>query len=269
MPLRAKRCNGYRYIAIVALITCLLLSSTYTQAQRVLLAGDSLTVKENDIEFLFVHGGSFVMGSNNLDEEMPAHNVSVRGFYLSKYEITQRIWKTVMGYNESEHLNCDDCPVENVSWNEIQRFIGKLSQKTGKRYRLPSEAEWEFAASGGIYSKHYIYAGSNDADAVAWYWGNGKGKTHAVGQKKPNELGFYDMSGNVAEWCNDWWDYRFYSHSPASNPKGPASGTKKVVRGGNFSIPAPGVTIKCRAVYGQEPDLVGKYYGFRLARDCQ
>lgn len=251
------------------LIIVFILCGIKSYTQPAMHSNDSLIIKESDIELIFVQGGTFVMGSNNLDEEMPAHNVTVHSFYLSKYEITQRIWNIVMGYNESYHKNCDDCPVESVSWNDAQQFISKLSKATGKRYRLPSEAEWEYAANGGIYSKHYVYSGSNDADEVGWHWRNSKSMTHPVGQKKPNELGFYDMSGNVNEWCNDWWEYHYYSHSPTKNPYGPATGTKKVVRGGCYGSTVSGIAVKDRAMYGAEPDLVGEHNGFRLARDCQ
>ena len=250
-------------------IIILVLFSTISSAQSLLHNTDSLVIKETDIEFIFVQGGSFVMGSNELNEEKPAHNVSVHSFYLSKYEITQQVWNIVMGYNESIHTGCNNCPVENVSWYDIQKFINKLSKLTGKRYRLPTEAEWEFAASGGIYSKHYKYAGSNDPDSVAWYYGNSRSMTHVIGQKKPNELGFYDMSGNVEEWCNDWWDYNYYSYSPVNNPQGPSSGTKKVVRGGAYDFVVDAITVKGRSVYGVLPDLIGYSYGFRLERDCQ
>ena len=251
------------YFTVLALLCCINCFSQLDDSHKL----DSLLIEGYAVEFILVKGGNFIMGSNNLDEELPAHSVSVHSFYLSKFEITQRIWNLVMGYNDSYHANCDDCPVDNVSWNDVQQFINKLNIATGKRYRLPTEAEWEFAASGGVYSKNCIYSGSNVADSVAWYFGNNSTMTHPVGLKKPNELGFYDMSGNISEWCNDWWEYHYYEHAPTNNPKGPSTGTKKVVRGGGHRDVSISITVKTRAVRGVEPDLVSKYYGFRLARD--
>lgn len=246
-----------------------MLCSLQSYGQGPLPIRDSLNIEDYFIEYHFVEGGSFVMGSDTLSEEKPAHKVTVGSFYISKYEISQRIWAIVMGYNESYHKKCDDCPVEYVSWDEVQEFISKVSKAAGKRYRLPTEAEWEFAARGGMYSKNYTYSGSNYADSVGWNFGNSNHMTHLVGQKKPNELGLYDMSGNVEEWCNDWWDYDYYSRSPTNNPKGPISGTRKVARGGCYGVVSDGLRIKGRAFHGSYPSETVRYIGFRLARDVQ
>ena len=157
---------------------------------------------------VFVQGGSFQMGSNNgQSDEKPVHSVTVSDFYIVKYEVTQKEWRDIMGSNPSKWKG-DNLPVEKVSWDDVQTFIKKLNAKTGLNYRLPTEAEWEYAARGGNKSNGYKYSGSNDIGSVAWYASNSGSKTHSVGQKKPNELGIYDMTGNVWEWCNDWYgDY--------------------------------------------------------------
>jgi formylglycine-generating enzyme required for sulfatase activity len=193
-----------------------------------------------NLEMVFVKGGTFEMGctseqSDCDDDEKPVHSVTVDDFYIGKYEVTQAQWKAIMGSNPSHFDDCgSNCPVENVSWNDVQEFIEKLNQKTGKNYRLPTEAEWEYAARGGGKSKGYKYAGSNSIGTVAWYDDNSGSETHPVGQKQANELGIYDMSGNVWEWCSDWYDSDYYSSSPRNNPAGPSSGSRRVLRGGSW-----------------------------------
>ena len=205
------------------------------------------------IEMVFVQGGTFTMGctdeqgSDCYDKEKPAHQVTLSDYYIGKYEVTQGLWKKVMGNNPSRFINCgDDCPVESVSWNDCQEFISKLNQLTGKRFRLPTEAEWEYAARGGSKASYQTkYAGSNALGEVAWYNQNSdvnysggyeyKGRklgTHTVGTKKPNALGIYDMSGNVWEWCNDW--FGDYSSGGVMNPKGASTGSNRVIRGGSW-----------------------------------
>ena len=187
------------------------------------------------IEMVYVAGGTFMMSSNikQLDRK-PAHRVTLSSFNIGKYEVTQEQWQAVMGSNPSYHKNCNTCPVERVSWDDIQLFLQMLNKLTGKRYRLPTDAEWEYAARGGNRSKGFIYAGSNTLTEVAWFYENSRSKTHPVGLKQPNELGLYDMLGNVSEWCSDWYSPNYYIPSPMDNPKGPKSGTRKSHRGFSF-----------------------------------
>ena len=217
-------------------------------------------------DMAYVAGGTFTMGctAEQADEcngsEKPAHQVILNAFFIGKYEVTQAQWYEVMGNNPSYFSGCNNCPVEKVSWNEVQDFIRKLNQKTGKNFRLPTEAEWEFAARGGNQSRAYKYAGSDNINEVAWYYDNAGNKTHPVGQKSPNELGLYDMSGNVWEWCNDW--YGNYTSTGDNNPSGPVRGSYRVFRGGSWNYGA----IHCRSAYriNLSPDDRDNFIGFRL-----
>jgi formylglycine-generating enzyme required for sulfatase activity len=215
-----------------------------------------------NIEMVHVEGGTFQMGSNDYDNEKPIHSVTLGNFSIGKYEVTQAQWRAVMGNNPSNNKNCDNCPVEQVSWEDVQQFLSKLNSMSGKRYRLPTEAEWEYAARGGSSSKGYKYSGSDDVNAVAWYNGNSGSKTHSVGGKSANELGIYDMSGNVWEWCSDWYDDKYYSSSPSSNPTGAVTGTFRVLRGGSWRSNA----VRCRVADRGEDAPSDRYdnYGFRL-----
>ncbi len=186
-------------------------------------------------EMVWVGGGWFMMGSNGGEnDESPVHEVELSSFYIGKYEVTQAQWISVMGSNPSHFAGCAQCPVENVSWNDTQEFIRRLNQRTGKTYRLPTEAEWEFAARGGKKGRGTVYSGSNNIADVAWVSDNSGKKTHPVGQKLPNELGIYDMTGNVFEWCNDWYGY--YASSYQRNPSGSTSGQFRIMRGGSWDF---------------------------------
>jgi TonB family protein len=185
-------------------------------------------------EMVFVEGGTFQMGSNVGEvNEQPVHAVDLSSFLIGKYEVTQKQWVAIMGNNPSGKKNCEDCPVEQVSWDNIQLFLKKLNAGTGKNYRLPTEAEWEFAARGGVNSKGFEFSGSNNIDSVCWYFNNSAKEATLVGKKRANELGIYDMSGNVWEWTSDWFGE--YKNSEAVNPEGASSGSWKVVRGGAWN----------------------------------
>ena len=195
-----------------------------------------LTIKGVRYEMVWVRGGTFRMGATSEqsgdeeDNEKPVHRVTLSSYYIGKTEVTQALWMAVMGNNPSSFKG-DNLPVERVSWNDCQEFVRKLNALTGQNFRLPTEAEWEFACRGGNNSRGYKFSGSNYIDNVAWYWDNYGGKTHPVATKSPNELGIYDMSGNVHEWCLD--RYGYYSSGAQTNPVGPYGGAYRVCRGGD------------------------------------
>ena len=194
---------------------------------------NSLSAELNKLinNMVYVSGGTFIMGGDESSDQTPTHSVTLSSYYICKYEVTQALWRAVMGSNPSKFKG-DNLPVEQVSWNDCQTFINRLNNYTGRNFRLPTEAEWEFAARGGNYSRHYKYSGSNYISDVAWYCDNSGNRTHPVGTKQANELGLYDMSGNVWEWCSD--RYGSYSSYSQSNPTGATSGFGRVERGGNW-----------------------------------
>ncbi len=202
-----------------------------------LSSNQTFTVAGVSFTMVFVEGGTFTMGATSEqgddadDDEKPTHSVTLSDYYIGETEVTQALWKAVMGSNPS-YFKGDNLPVENVSYDDVKTFTTKLNQKTGKTFRLPTEAEWEYAARGGGKSKGYKYSGSNNIDDVAWYEGNSNNKTHPAKTKRPNELGIYDMSGNVWEWCSD--KYGAYSSSSQTNPTGPSLGFYRVYRGGSW-----------------------------------
>jgi sulfatase modifying factor 1 len=213
--------------------TCCLLplsaqDSTYTE-----------TVNGVSFKMVRVEGGTFTMGctaeqgGDCLSDEKPSHRVTLSDYWIGETEVTQVLWRAVMGSNPSYYSDCDDCPVEMVGWEEAQNFIRKLNSLTGKRYRLPTEAEWEYAARGGGKSQGHKYSGSNEIGEVAWYGDNSEERTHAVKRKKANELSLYDMTGNVWEWCSDWCGD--YTPESQTNPTGPAEGSSRVFRGGGWN----------------------------------
>ena len=212
------------------------------------------------------------------DNEKPARKESVSDFYIGKYEVTQRLWRAVMDTDSILPFNggCGDCPMENVSWKNAQEFIGRLNAMTGKTFCLPTEAEWEYAARGGHKSKHYKYSGSNQVSEVAWYVGNSSGgqygeagTTRPVGLKKSNELGLYDMSGNVWEWCGDLYTKEYKQGGKSIHPGWPFEGTylffRRILRGGSWGGTAKG----CRVSYIDYDieNYSDEYGGFRLVME--
>lgn len=219
-----------------------------------------------------IAGGNFLMGCNENDlgcsmDEKPAHNVTLKSFSMSKFEVTQRQYRIVTGnYADYRHKEypCDECPVNKVSFEEALIFIKKLNEMSGKNYRLPTEAEWEFAARGGLFNKVHKYSGNSVLEKVAWFNTNSGGGVHHVGLRLPNEIGIYDMSGNVNEWCSDWYSDLWYDLSPEENPKGPDRGERRIIRGGSYLSNANDCRITKRysaSPYGYDDT------GFRLAQD--
>ena len=235
-------------------------------ATKASYSNGTLTVNGIKYNMVWVEGGTFRMGatseqgSDAFGDEKPVHSVTLSSFYIGKTEVTQALWKAVMGSNPSDFRG-DNLPVECVSWNDCQAFIRKLNALTGQNFRLPTEAEWEFACRGGNNSRGYKYSGSNYIDNVAWYLENSGDKTHLVATKSPNELGIYDMSGNVDEWCSDWRGG--YTSGAQTNPKGPYDGSNRVCRGGSW---LNNVRF-CRSSnrYYNDPTFHFNFLGLRLA----
>lgn len=235
-----------------------------------------ITLKEQQREnilstygMVFVQGGTLQMGCTSeqtlcFDDEKPVHAATLNSYYIGKYEVTQSQWVEIMGNNPS-HFKSAYLPVENVSWDEVNEFITKLNQKTGKRFRLPTEAEWEYAARGGNHSKKFLYSGSNSIMEVSWVNSNGERTTHQPGIKEPNELGLYDMTGNVMEWCQDWSGK--YGAGHQMNPQGPGTGSEKIVRGGGWFSDAR----YCRVASRDCKNLASKFssLGFRLVHPAE
>lgn len=223
------------------------------------------TVNGVTFTMISVEGGTYTMGANEGEgvekDESPEHSVTVDDFAIGETEVTQELWTAVMGKNPSGYTTNVQLPVESVNWFECQAFIEKLNELTGEKFRMPTEAEWEFAARGGNKSKGYLYSGSDSIAEVAWYQDNADNVTHPVKEKKPNELGLYDMSGNVWEWCSDW--YADYSPEAATNPTGPQNGNCRVVRGGSWLVD-PAICRSTDRSFGA-PKGGGCILGLRLA----
>ncbi len=248
----------------------------YEQMDTLILVGSSFrgtiySFRGVEFTMIEVQGGSFTMGatveqgSEAWEWEFPAHEVSLSSFNIGETEVTQALWEAVMGYNNSYYKGSNR-PVENVSWEESVEFCKRLSRKTGREFRLPTEAEWEFAARGGNESKGYKYSGGNNAENVAWYGTDDcREGHHPVANKQSNELGIYDMSGNVWEWCSDW--YGLYREYGLFNPKGEAWGCGRVLRGGSWGNCEDYLRVSNRTC--NTPAFYGSFYGLRIVMDKQ
>jgi formylglycine-generating enzyme required for sulfatase activity len=232
------------------------------------LAEKVIEIDGIDLVLVEIPAGEFLMGSPaevGMDHEHPQHRVAIiRPFYLGKYEVTQALWVKVMGSRPS-YFKGGDRPVESVSWNDVQKFIAELSAMTGQEFRLPTEAEWEYAARAGSDTRYYFGDDEDKLDKYAWYSDNSENRTHPVGQKMSNQFGLYDMLGNVWEWCADWYDESYYNVSAKDDPRGPASGRYRILRGGAWHYSAIGLRVANR--YYKLPKHGYADIGFRIAQD--
>lgn len=231
---------------------------------------DKSALLTNPPEMVFVEGGSFLMGSEDGEpEEQPVHKVIVGSFHIAKYEVTVAQYRefckeTGRAMPETPKWGWQDtAPIVNVSWNDAHAYSKWLAQKTGQPYRLPTEAEWEFAARGGVKTKKFRFSGSNKLEEVGWFDKNANKKVQPVGEKAPNELGLYDMSGNTWEWVNDWFGDEYYSKSPEKDPQGPPRGSMRVMRSGSWINYEEDNRIAIRI--SNLPNETGPFFGFRVA----
>lgn len=215
------------------------------------------------IDFLQIPAGEYIMGSpegEGESDEHPQHKVYVDSFWMGKYPVTQNQYKEIMDANPS-YFNGDNLPVESISWNKIMEFCDLFNNKYDVKARLPFEGEWEYACRAGTTTKYYW--GDQMDESYCWYFRNSKAQTHPVGQKKPNKWGLYDMSGNIWEWCMDWYEKNYYKESSRENPEGPTSGKYRVLRGGSWNY--VGHYVRSANRFRNLPELKGRfYYGFRL-----
>ncbi len=278
MPLRSVAddhligdCNGDGKLGVsdvTTLISWLLSGYTPEQNEDKVFAVNGVTFK-----MIAVEGGTFMMGATEeqvlagaQSNEYPAHQVTLSSFYVSQTEVTQELWKAVMGSNPSRWQDDLKCPVERVTWNDCQTFINQLNALTGKQFRMLTEAEWEYAARGGNKAQGFLYSGNSNIDEVAWYGadfgGNSGGRHHPVATKQANELGLYDMSGNVYEWVQDWSGS--YTADPQENPTGPETGSLRIIRGASWWEAAFYLRVSFRHP-GCEQNFYNDNVGLRLA----
>ena len=250
---------------------------TFHLSPFTLKAQDSVAVVDlpegQRLEMVWVEGGTFTMGSNsargvshNYEATRPEHRVTVDGFFIGRLEVTQGVWKAVMGENPSKFTGSDSLPVEQVRWVDAQQFVTLLSQMTGRRFRLPTEAEWEYAARGGVKAKAgqpFAGCARGQLERHAWFCINSERCTHKVGLLTPNELGLFDMSGNVAEWCSDWMEN--YTDEEQTNPRGPRVGSSRVLRGGHYNSVSAACAVYDRSWY--IPTATSEYYGLRVVME--
>lgn len=268
---RGKRKKKKLFVGIlcttVVLISCLYIlnwKSDKTDISNL----EHFIVKGVDFEMVFVEGGYFIMGTDSIGlgigkDEMPAHKVRVGDFYIGKYEITQKQWKSIMNNNPSHYDNDGNLPVENINFYDAVAFIRTLNDLTGLEFDLPTEAEWEYAAQGGKYCGGFVFSGSNNPENVAWYKNNSSGRTKKVGQKLPNALGIFDMSGNVWEWCRDYYDSTYYQHiTDTIDPQGAVLSAQRNLRGGSVQLESTYCRISNRE--GYDPSARDSDYGFRI-----
>ncbi len=264
-------CNedGNVTIADVTTLIDYLLRGSWEEVPTQPADGDVFTYYVNSVPFnmVYVEGGTFWMGATDEQagdysgDETPVNRVHLSSYYIGQTEVTQELWREVMGTNPSNFLGNIKRPVEQVTWNDCQTFLTRLNELTGMNFRLLTEAEWEFAARGGNKSQGYKYAGGNTIGTVAWYISNASNTTHPVATKAPNELGLYDMSGNVDEWVND--RYGVYTSGEKTDPTGPTTGSSRVNRGGGWD----GGATYCRVSYRGNgmPTSTSYHLGLRLA----
>jgi formylglycine-generating enzyme required for sulfatase activity len=239
------------------------------QEANIIASGKPEIIVANMLENMVpINGGSFIMGNNKAPSQDEAeHTVTVKSVLFSRYEVTQGQWQAIMGNNPSINKGCNNCPVENVSWEDVMKFIKKLNELSNKNFRLPTEAEWEFVARFGGKEEIEKAGGPEEfIKSTAWYYANSDKKTHPVGQLKPNAAGIYDLFGNVSEWCSDWYSPEYFKEENQKHPIGPPLGKEKLVRGGSF-VEYSGDRFRPSIRNKLKPVTKDKSVGFRMVMD--
>lgn len=259
-------------MSFLAIQVVFVLAAAATESRGLPASAQSSSSPKTGIELVRIKGGCYQMGDvfgGGAENERPAHEVCVGDFFLGRSPVTRRMWKSVMGSLPPQTQFCSgECPVENVSWNDVQTFLRILNKRTGKRYRLPTEAEWEYAArSGGQKERWAGTSNEQELNERAWLIMNSQFVLHPVGTKRPNGLGLYDMTGNLWQWTADWYDPAYYSRSPKNDPPGPDTGKTRVLRGGYWGDVPGHATTSTRISLSPETHSGG--YGFRLAMSAE